>query len=49
MKFLRDNGFNVLTMNQLGYDIMNNVFYLNNIPTFSTTTAVQTTITNPSE
>jgi hypothetical protein len=28
MKYLRDNGFKVLTMNQLGYDPLNNAFYI---------------------
>jgi len=28
MKFLHDNGFRVLVLNQLGYDPSNNVFYI---------------------
>ena len=32
MKYLHDNGFRVLTLNQLGYDINRNVIYLNNLP-----------------
>ena len=30
MKYLRDNGFKVLTMNDLGYDNTNNVLYIRN-------------------
>jgi peptidoglycan/xylan/chitin deacetylase (PgdA/CDA1 family) len=30
MKYLHDNGFRVLTMNQLGYDTANNVLYIKN-------------------
>jgi peptidoglycan/xylan/chitin deacetylase (PgdA/CDA1 family) len=30
MKYLHDNGFKVLVLNQLGYDTKNNVFYLKN-------------------
>jgi peptidoglycan/xylan/chitin deacetylase (PgdA/CDA1 family) len=30
MKYLHDNGFRVLTMNQLGYDPANNVLYIKN-------------------
>jgi Polysaccharide deacetylase len=32
MKYLHDNGFRVLLLNQLGYDPTNNVLYLNNLP-----------------
>jgi peptidoglycan/xylan/chitin deacetylase (PgdA/CDA1 family) len=32
MKYLHDNGFRVLTLNQLGYDTNRNVIYINNIP-----------------
>jgi len=28
MKYLRDNGFRVLLLNQLGYDPNNNTFYI---------------------
>ena len=31
MKYLHDNGFKVLTMNQLGYNPQNNSFYLNGV------------------
>jgi peptidoglycan/xylan/chitin deacetylase (PgdA/CDA1 family) len=31
MKYLYDNGFKVLTMNQLGYDTTNNIFYIKNV------------------
>jgi hypothetical protein len=31
MKYLHDNGFRVLIMNQLGYNTQNNTFYLNGI------------------
>jgi hypothetical protein len=30
MKYLHDNGFRVLTMNQIGYDPTNNVLYIRN-------------------
>jgi hypothetical protein len=30
MKFLHDNGFRVLVLNQLGYDPTNNIFYIKN-------------------
>ncbi len=47
MKYLHDNGFKVLTMSQLGYDTTNNLFYLRNIlsPT-STPTTTATAIAN---
>jgi peptidoglycan/xylan/chitin deacetylase (PgdA/CDA1 family) len=32
MKYLHDNGFRVLTLNQLGYDTNRNVIYINNLP-----------------
>ncbi len=32
MKYLHDNGFKTLTMDQLGYDSTKNVFYLKNTP-----------------
>jgi hypothetical protein len=32
MKYLHDNGFKVLTINQLGYDTTNNLFYIMNVP-----------------
>ena len=49
MKYLHDNGFKVLTINQLGYDTTNNLFYINNLPspTSATTTAIGTTTTTP--
>ena len=31
MKYLHDNGFRVLSMNNLGYDAKNNVFYIKNV------------------
>lgn len=38
MKYLHDNGFRVLLLNQLGFDPVRNVFYLKNIsPTLETT------------
>jgi len=37
MKYLNDNGFKVLTINQLGYDPINNAFYIKNGPTSSST------------
>ena len=32
MKYLHDNGFRVLTINQLGYDTTNSLFYVKNPP-----------------
>ena len=32
MKYLHDNGFKVLVLNQLGYDTTHNTFYLKNSP-----------------
>ena len=40
MKYLHDNGFRVLLLNQLGYDPTKNVFYLNNLPRLTTTSTV---------
>jgi hypothetical protein len=31
MKYLHDNGFKVITINDLGYDTNNNVFYIKNL------------------
>jgi len=40
MKYLHDNGFRVLLLNQLGYDPNNNTFYIKKVPssTFGITT-----------
>jgi hypothetical protein len=49
MKYLHDNGFKVLTMNQLGYDTTNNLFCIKNVqsPTSTPTTiAAATAIAN---
>ena len=50
MKYLHDSGFKVLTMNQLGYDTTNNVFYVKNVPsptsTTTTNTSAETAVTN---
>ena len=49
MQYLHDNGFEVLTLSQLGYDTTNNVFNIKNAPlpnattTRSPTTTVNTT------
>lgn len=43
MKYLHDNGFRVLLLNQLGYDPNNNIFDIKYLP-FSTTNAA--TVTN---
>lgn len=32
MKYLHDNGFKVLSLNQFGFDPTNNVFYIKNVP-----------------
>jgi hypothetical protein len=31
MKYLHDNGFRVLSMNNLGYNAKNNVFFIKNV------------------
>ena len=31
MKYLHDNGFRVLSMNNLGYDAKNNAFYIKSV------------------
>jgi peptidoglycan/xylan/chitin deacetylase (PgdA/CDA1 family) len=46
MKYLHDNGFKVVTLNQLGYDTMNNVLYLKNIPYSSSATSAATNDTS---
>jgi len=40
MKYLHDNGFRVLLINQLGYDSTKNVFYLNSLPRLTTISMV---------
>jgi peptidoglycan/xylan/chitin deacetylase (PgdA/CDA1 family) len=45
MKYLHDNGFRVLTLTQLGYDPINNVFYIKNKPSSSSTTVATNTAT----
>jgi len=55
MKYLHDNGFRVLLLNQLGYDTIHNTFFINNssapaatIPATTTTTTTRSaTITTP--
>jgi len=50
MKYLHDNGFRVLLLNQLGYDPNNNTFYITKVPssTFGITTHKNnTTIATP--
>ena len=45
MKYLHDNGFRVLLLNQLGFDPVRNVFYLRNIsPTLVTTISSAATL-----
>jgi peptidoglycan/xylan/chitin deacetylase (PgdA/CDA1 family) len=46
MKYLHDNGFKVVSLNQLGYDTMNNVLYLKNIPYSSSATSAATNDTS---
>jgi len=43
MKYLHDNGFKVLVLNQLGFDTTKNVFYLNRSPSTTTTTTTPST------
>ena len=38
MKYLHDNGFKVLVLNELGYDTTNNLFYIKNVPLPASTT-----------
>lgn len=47
MKYLHDNGFKVLVLNQLGYDTTRNTFYLKNSPATGAadTFAIRTTNT----
>ena len=42
MKYLHDNGFKVLLLNQLGYDTKNNAFYLKNSADDDNNTAATT-------
>jgi hypothetical protein len=45
MKYLHDNGFKVLLLNQLAFDPVRNVFYLKNIsPTLGTTISSAATL-----
>ena len=48
MKYQHNNGFRVLTINQLGYDTTNNFFYIKNLPSpnYATTTTTATAIAN---
>ena len=50
MNYLHDNGFKVLTINQLGYDATDNLFYIKNVPspTSATTTTNVATIVRDS-
>jgi hypothetical protein len=50
MKYLHDNGFRVLLLNQLGYGPNNNVFDIKNVPlpTYGTTTNATTLVRAPS-
>ncbi|HYT02449.1 MAG TPA: hypothetical protein VEL70_06020, partial [Candidatus Acidoferrum sp.] len=50
MKYLHDNGFRVLLLNQLGYDANNNIFYIKKVPSsaYGTATNVTTLIRGPS-
>jgi hypothetical protein len=38
MKYLHDNGFRVLLLNQFGFNPTNNIFYLKNVPSYNGTT-----------
>ncbi len=37
MRYLHDNGFKVLLLNQFGFNPTNNVFYLKNVPSYNGT------------
>lgn len=43
MKYLHDNGFKVLLMNQFGFNTANNIFYLKSVPPLSTNQMTSTT------
>jgi Polysaccharide deacetylase len=44
MRYLHDNGFKVLLLNQFGFNPTNNVFYLKNVPSYNGTTANAATL-----
>jgi peptidoglycan/xylan/chitin deacetylase (PgdA/CDA1 family) len=44
MRYLHDNGFKVLLLNQFGFNPTNNVFYLKNIPAYNGTIANAATL-----
>jgi hypothetical protein len=44
MRYLHDNGFKVLLLNQFGFNPTNNVFYLKNFPSYNGTTTNATTL-----
>jgi hypothetical protein len=44
MKYLHDNGFRVLLLNQFGFNPTNNVFYLKNVPSYNGTTTNAATL-----
>ena len=46
MKYLHDNGFMVLTLSQLGYDPINNVFYIKKGSSSGSTTTAPTIATD---
>jgi hypothetical protein len=45
MKYLHDNGFKVLLLNQLGFNPNNNVLYLKDFPSGTTTNVVSASAT----
>ena len=44
MRYLHDNGFKVLLLNQFGFNPTNNVFYLKNVPSYNGTIANAATL-----
>jgi len=44
MRYLHDNGFKVLLLNQFGFNPTNNVFYLKNVPPYNGITANAATL-----
>jgi hypothetical protein len=44
MRYLHDNGFKVLLLNQFGFNPTNNVFYLKNVPSYNGTTTNAATL-----
>jgi hypothetical protein len=48
MKYLHDNGFKVLLLNQIGYDTTHNTFFIKNSPAAADTAATRISTTTTS-